>query len=78
MVPVAAKSKSTDEAPVALGPEEVAATVEGRSFAVEGNDLSAYVGVDAEYMTYSNPTEAPHADGTDPEPEPAPTEPPAN
>lgn len=32
---------------------------EGRSFAVEGNDLSGYVGVDPEYQTYANDTEAP-------------------
>jgi hypothetical protein len=30
-----------------------------RSFAVEGNDLSGYVGTDQEYMTHANETEAP-------------------
>lgn len=32
---------------------------EGRSFAVEGNDTSKYVGVSPEYKTYANDTEAP-------------------
>lgn len=37
---------------------------EPRVFAVEGNDLSGYVGVAPEYMTYANSTEAPAvADG---------------
>lgn len=30
-----------------------------RDFRVEGNDVRDYVGVDAEYMTYANATEAP-------------------
>ena len=32
---------------------------DGRDFAVEGNDLSGYVGVSPEYMNYANETEAP-------------------
>lgn len=32
---------------------------EGRSFAVEGNDLSGYFGVSPEYMTYANDTDRP-------------------
>lgn len=32
---------------------------DGRDFAVEGNDLDAYVNVNPEYMTYANETEAP-------------------
>jgi len=32
---------------------------EGRVMAVEGNDLSGYIGVSPEYMTYANETEAP-------------------
>lgn len=32
----------------------------GRDFRVEGNDVSGYIGVDPEYMTYSNPGEKPH------------------
>lgn len=31
----------------------------GRSFAVKGNDLSAYVGVDPEYQTYADETHKP-------------------
>jgi hypothetical protein len=31
----------------------------GREFAVEGNDLSGYVGVSPEYQNYANETEAP-------------------
>lgn len=36
-----------------------------RSFVVEGNDTSAYVGVSPEYANYANETEKPHraADG---------------
>jgi hypothetical protein len=30
-----------------------------RDYRVEGNDVRDYVGVDPEYMTYANPTEAP-------------------
>lgn len=32
---------------------------DGRSFAVEGNDLEGYIGTNPEYMTYANETEAP-------------------
>lgn len=32
---------------------------EGRDFRVEGNDISGYVGVDPEYMTYASDTEKP-------------------
>ena len=32
----------------------------GRDFRVEGNDVSGYLGVDPEYMTYANETERPH------------------
>lgn len=32
----------------------------GRDFRVEGNDVSGYLGVDPEYMTYANETEKPH------------------
>lgn len=35
------------------------ATDAGRSFAVEGNDTSKFVGVSPEYATYANDTEAP-------------------
>lgn len=42
---------------------------EGRSFAVEGNDLSEYVGTNPEYMTYANETEAPLASEGGPEAE---------
>lgn len=31
----------------------------GRDYRVEGNDVSGYIGVDPEYMTYSNPGEKP-------------------
>jgi hypothetical protein len=31
----------------------------GRDFAVEGNDTSAYVGVSPEYRTYASETDAP-------------------
>lgn len=34
---------------------------DGRDFRVEGNDTDAYVGVNPEYMTYANETEAPAA-----------------
>jgi hypothetical protein len=37
--------------------EEV--VVDGRDYRVEGNDISGYVGVDPEYMTYANETEKP-------------------
>lgn len=30
-----------------------------RDFTVEGNDTSAYIGVDAEYQTYGDPTQQP-------------------
>lgn len=33
--------------------------VEGRDYRVAGNDISGYVGVDPEYMTYANKTEQP-------------------
>ncbi len=33
--------------------------VDGRDYRVEGNDISGYVGVDPEYMTYANETEKP-------------------
>ena len=39
--------------------EEQEITDEGRSFAVEDNDLDHYVGVSPEYMTYANETEKP-------------------
>lgn len=32
----------------------------GRDFRVEGNDVSGYIGVDPEYMTYANPGDKPH------------------
>lgn len=32
---------------------------EGRSYAVEDNDLDGYIGTNPEYMTYANETEAP-------------------
>lgn len=32
-----------------------------RNFAVEGNDLSGYLGCDPEYMTYANESERPYA-----------------
>lgn len=32
----------------------------GRDFRVEGNDVSGYVGVDAEYRTYASETEKPY------------------
>lgn len=32
----------------------------GRSYAVEGNDLTGYVGVDPIYQTYANDTEGPY------------------
>lgn len=31
-----------------------------RDYRVEGNDVRDYIGVDDEYKTYANPTEAPH------------------
>lgn len=34
---------------------------DGRSYAVEGNDLDNYVNTSPEYMTYANETEKPHA-----------------
>lgn len=34
-------------------------TPEARAFAVEGNDLSGYVGVSPEYRTYANETDKP-------------------
>jgi hypothetical protein len=40
-------------------PYEYDAEVHGRDYRVEGNDVRDYVGVDPEYMTYANPTEAP-------------------
>lgn len=33
--------------------------VDGRDYRVEGNDISGYVGVDPEYMTYANETDRP-------------------
>lgn len=46
-----------------LSTADVAAPVvpddEGRSFEVEGNDLSGYRGTSQEYMTYANETEKP-------------------
>lgn len=32
---------------------------DGRSFAIEGNDTSGYVGVDPEYRNYANETDRP-------------------
>lgn len=32
---------------------------DGRSYAVEGNDLTGYIGVDPEYMTYAEETHRP-------------------
>jgi hypothetical protein len=40
-------------------PYEHDVEVHGRDYRVEGNDVRDYVGVDPEYMTYANPTEAP-------------------
>lgn len=37
--------------------EEV--VIEGRDYRVEGNDVSGYIGVSPEYMTYANETEKP-------------------
>lgn len=34
---------------------------EARNFAVEGNDLSGYIGVDPEYMTYADETHKPYS-----------------
>ena len=33
--------------------------VDGRDYRVEGNDISGYLGVSLEYMTYANETEKP-------------------
>ena len=33
--------------------------VHGRDYRVEGNDIRDYIGVDPEYMTYANPSDAP-------------------
>lgn len=34
---------------------------QARNFAVEGNDLSGYIGVDPEYMTYADDTHKPYS-----------------
>lgn len=34
---------------------------EARNFAVEGNDLRGYIGVDPEYMTYADDTHKPYS-----------------
>lgn len=34
---------------------------EARNFAVEGNDLSGYIGVSPEYMTYADETQMPYS-----------------
>jgi hypothetical protein len=34
---------------------------EARNFAVEGNDLSGYIGVSPEYMTYADETQKPYS-----------------
>lgn len=48
--------------------EEEAVVGEARSYAVEGNELDAYVGVSPEYMTYADDTQKPFlAEGDGPE-----------
>lgn len=39
--------------------QEAEAPQDGRSFLVEGNDISGYVGVSPEYMNYASETHAP-------------------
>ena len=39
----------------------------GRSYVGEGNDISAYVGVDKEYQNYANETEKPYRSESGPE-----------
>ncbi len=39
--------------------EQIAVVPGPRSFAVPGNDLTGYLGVSPEYMTYANPTDKP-------------------
>lgn len=46
-----------DREVVVIVEEEV--VIDGRDYRVEGNDISGYVGVDPEYMTYANETEKP-------------------
>lgn len=50
-----ADARSVDDEAIKERPQ-----IDGRSWAVEGNDTSAYVGVDPEYRNYANDTERPY------------------
>lgn len=61
-------SKSTEQLykeSLRADPEATEEGVEGRVMQVEGNDISAYVGVDPVYQNYASDTEKPYAPEAD-------------